>query len=813
VIRRLRLELEGVVQGVGFRPFVHRLAASRHLAGWITNSSRGVTIELQGSAAVLEDFLLALESQRPPHSRIDRLERRLLEPETIAPGKAADAPPAPLFTILPSAPTSAPTALSAPVPADLAPCAACRAEWRDPRNRRHRYAFNSCAHCGPRYSVLRSLPFERAHTTLASFPLCAACLGEFNDPADRRFHAQTIGCPACGPQLSWWVSGQNPAAQGDAALVAAAAALRNGQIVALKGVGGFQLLVLASAAAAVAELRRRKGRPEQAFAVLAPHLAWVRRQCRVSTAEARLLVGPSAPIVLLRRRDAHHAAPLAATLAAGVAPHNPWLGVMLPASPLHAQLVAAVGEPLVATSGNHSGEPLRFEDADGLQLLAGLADGLLSHDRPIANPVDDGVAQVVGGAVMLLRQARGVAPTAVDLPDWLPAASQAQPGLLVAMGGQQKAAVAIGQGRRALLGPHLGDLGMLAGEQRLRGSLIGWLERQGLSPARIAVDLHPGYASHRIGQELARSWGGLPLLAVQHHHAHLLACLAEHGLGLPATGVAWDGAGHGPDGLLWGGECLRLEPAAGGALTFTHLARLRPFPLPGGERALREPRRAALGLLFAAFGADCHAHTAVATRAAFDAEEQRVLVRLLEQRLNAPLCTSIGRLFDALASLLGLIQRCSFEGQAALRLQAVAQEALEAPARQPWQPYRIPIRIQAPPWLLDWQPLLVAVLADLDLGRPAASIALGFHQALAALLVELAQRLQLNRILLSGGCFQNSLLLELAVAGLAQAGIDAVWPQRVPCNDGGLALGQLLALASSCDEAAQQSGQAPILAL
>ncbi|PZU97035.1 MAG: hypothetical protein DCF24_12915 [Cyanobium sp.] len=488
---------------------------------------------------------------------------------------------------------------------------------------------------------------------------------------------------------------------------------------------------------------------------------------------------------------------------------------MLPSSPLHALLVEAVGEALVVTSGNHSGEPLRFEDADGLELLGGLADGLLSHDRPILNPVDDGVAQVAAGAVMLLRQARGDAPTPIDLP------IHSQPGALLAMGAQRKSAVAIGLGGRALLGPHLGDLGSLAGEQRLHGSLRSWLERQRLSPARLAVDQHPGYASHRIGRELAAAWGGLPVLEVQHHHAHLLACLAEHGLGLPATGVAWDGAGHGPDGLLWGGECLRLEPpAAGTNLSFTHLARLRPFPLPGGERALREPRRAALGLLFAAFGAGGLAHrTQLPSLAAFNAEERRVLGRLLEQRLNAPLCTSIGRLFDALASLLGLIQHCSFEGQAALRLQAAAQAALDAPDQRIWPAYRLPIQVEtaagaaARPWLLDWQPLLVAVLDDLDRGRPVGSIALAFHQALAALLVELAQRLELGRLLLSGGCFQNRLLLELAVAALAQAGIEAVWPQRVPCNDGGLALGQLLALACSCEEAAQQTAQAPFLAL
>lgn len=872
--RRLRLEVEGLVQGVGFRPFVHRLASQQQLAGWVTNTPAGVSIEVEGSAAALEAFLYALQARRPPHSRIDRLTRRWLTPLTApagAPGEGQRREKEEergerleAFRILPAALVAPPSPLTALVPADLAPCGACRAELRDPRNRRYGYAFNSCVHCGPRYSLLRALPFERAHTTLAGFALCAACRRDFHDPGNRRFHAQTIGCPDCGPQLSWrqrhaggidngdgdgnssngsssGVSGNDTTKSsnsdggpGAVALAAAAAALLNDQVVALQGVGGFQLLVRAASAVAVAELRRRKGRPEQPFAVLIPHLAWARRHCQVSAAEARLLVGPAAPIVLLRRRTA--------PLADGVAPHTPWLGVMLPASPLHALLLDAVGEPLVATSGNRSGEPLGFSEADGLDLLTDLADGLLSHNRPIANPVDDGVAQVVAGAVMVLRQARGTAPTAIALPDPTPPPRAEQPDqphqprqlrqpqqprqadVLLAMGGQVKSAIAIGQGKRALLGPHLGDLGTLAGERRLTSSLLSWLERQQLRPARLAIDLHPGYSAHRLGRELAEAWGGLPVLAVQHHHAHLLACLAEHGLALPATGVAWDGAGFGPDGLLWGGEALRLEPSqAGAALGFTHLARLRPFPLPGGERALREPRRAALGLLVAAFGADSQAHTPPATRAAFGEGEQQLLERLLQTNLQTPLCTSMGRLFDALASLLGLVQRCSFEGQGALQLQAAAQAALDAQEPQGWPAYRLPIGAAAPaasasgvasPWELDWQPLLLALLDDLARGRPVPSIALAFHRALAALLVELAQRLELRRLLLSGGCFQNRLLLELAVAALAKAGVEAVWPQRVPCNDGGLALGQLLALAwSACEEGAEPGVQAPFLAL
>ncbi|MCP9771510.1 carbamoyltransferase HypF [Synechococcus sp. Tobar12-5m-g] len=812
--QRLRLRIEGLVQGVGFRPFVHRLASSLELAGWVENTPAGVCLELEGTPAALDAFLERLPCERPPHSRLDRLEQQWLPPQ--ANGRAGG------FRIRPSAappasssPPASPTALVLP---DLAPCEACLAELSDLASRRCGYAFTSCAHCGPRFSILRALPFERRHTSLASFPLCAACAAEYADPTNRRFHAQTTGCPACGPRLSWSTPRgprlRDPArANGPLSpcLASAAAALRAGRIVALQGVGGFQLLCLAGSEAAVAELRRRKGRPEKPFALLAPDLPWVRRHCRLGAEEESLLTAPTAPIVLLRRRPLELIGPdteagatgVARGIAVGIAPHNPWLGVMLAASPLHALLVQELGVPLVATSGNRSGEPLCADAERVEENLGALADGFLSHDRPIANPVDDGIVQLAGGVPMVLRHARGQAPTALDLSPLLP-----HPDALVgvvAMGGHVKGSLAIGApGGRAWLGPHLGDLDSLAAEARLRRSLSGALERLGVHPRLYVVDGHPAYASHRIGAELAAA-AGVPLLAVQHHQAHLLACLAEHGLRPPAVGVAWDGAGQGSGGTLWGGECLRLEEPGGPAVAeFTRLASLRPFPLPGAERAMREPRRAALGLLFAGFGPGALDGGArlLPPLAAFTADERRVLRRLLQQEVQAPQCSSVGRLFDAIASLLGLAQRCSFEGQAALRLEAAAMAALAgvpvrlAPAAGAGYTLAICPQGSGEPWLLDWQPLLEALLHDLSAGRPVEAIALAFHQALAQLLPALAGQLGAKRLLLTGGCFQNRLLLELAVECLGQAGIEAVWPQRIPCNDGGLALGQLLAAGS-----------------
>ena len=793
--RRLRLEVEGLVQGVGFRPFVHRLASSLALAGWVENTPSGVCLELEGEEAALASFLERLDLERPPHSRLDRLEQQWLP--ALALGQISG------FQIRPpSGSASSPTAL---VPPDLAPCATCLAELVDPFSRRCGYAFTSCAHCGPRFSILRALPFERRHTSLASFFLCAACAGEYTDPANRRFHAQTTGCPACGPRLSWWAAAEPrlsdpPLSTGllSPCLTAAVVALRAGQIVALLGVGGFQLLCLAGLEASVAELRRRKGRPEKPFALLAPDLAWVRRHCVLSPEEEALLTSPAAPIVLLRRRP-----PSDAAIAANVAPANPWLGVMLPASPLHALLLRELGVALVATSGNRSGEPLCADPERVEAELGTIADGFLVHNRPIANPVDDSVLQLAAGRPLRLRHARGTAPTTLDLSALLPH-PDALAGV-VAMGAQLKGSLAIGlPGGRAWLGPHLGDLDSLASELRLREVLSSALERLGLTPRRFVVDGHPAYVSRRIGEELAAA-AGVPLLPVQHHHAHLLAVAAEHGLVPPLLGVAWDGAGYGGDGSLWGGECLRLEPAAPGQpARFQRLAQLRPFPLPGGTPALREPRRAALGLLATAFG-----DSSRSTHSAFSAEEKRVLLALLRRGgPHAPLCSSIGRLFDAVASLLGLIQICSFEGQAALRLEAAAWEGMRATAFERAGPYTLPIGPASEttgsgqselPLQINWQPLLIALLADRDRGVPVPAIALAFHQALAGLLVALAETFSdtpgERRLLLAGGCFQNRLLLQLAATALQQAGIEALWPQRIPCNDGGLALGQLLAAA------------------
>ncbi|MCX5937092.1 MAG: carbamoyltransferase HypF [Cyanobium sp. LacPavin_0920_WC12_MAG_62_9] len=805
--QRLEVQLQGLVQGVGFRPTVHRLAQRHRLRGWVGNSELGAELVVEGPGPELKAFLAALPQQLPPRCRIDSLQQQW--------GPARGEPQG--FRI--SAPSSSRAAgASALVSPDLATCGACLAELQDPTNRRHGYPLISCTDCGPRYSVLNQLPFERIHTSLAAFPLCGPCQADYEDPANRRFHAQTLGCSTCGPQLHW--RGQaNPIGQADkieegnqGCIAAAAAALRRGEIVAVQGMGGFQLLVDARNGPAIAELRRRKGRPAKPLALMAPR-PWISAYCQLSAAEGVLLDGPVAPILLLRRKsnsgNTNHASATRA-VALEVAGKSAWLGVMAPTTGLHHLLLEDFGGAVVATSANRSGEPLcRDANADG-SLLAHLADGVLSHSLEIVNRLDDSVMRVSAGRPMVLRLGRGLAPLAIPLPGG-PGPESAN----LALGAHQKGSFAVAidgpSGKRlALLSPELGNLGTSAGEQHLSHTLGQWIERHGCTVGAIACDQHPGYVSSQVAEKLALS-AGLPIHRVQHHHAHLLACLAEHGSpedGSPeqdqAVGVAWDGAGLGPDGSIWGGECLAFN--RGG---FTHLAQLRPFHLPGGEQALREPRRAALGLLVAGFGATWRTHLAGLAASlpagssllAFRPDELELLGQAIEQGINSPRCSSVGRLFDAMASLLGLHQHCSYEGQAAMALEALALEdlALEDGALEDMplkgNRYRIPIRRQGlpqAPWLLDWGPLLDGVLADLTTGVPPSTIALGFHLALAEVVGQLAGDLGVGQLFLAGGCFQNQLLLEQAVRALEQRGVEALWPQQLPCNDAALPVGQLL---------------------
>ncbi|MCP9926304.1 carbamoyltransferase HypF [Cyanobium sp. CH-040] len=795
---RLRLLCRGVVQGVGFRPLVHRLARELALVGELENVAGAVRLELQGERWALEQLVRRLPAALQPPGALEPLEPDWLPPRLPAPRglRIAAAAAQPL----------GPGLIAPALAADLAPCPACRAELADPASRRHRYPFISCSACGPRYSIATAEPFARAHTTLAAFPLCEACRREFEDPADRRFHAETIGCPACGPRLRL-LAADGGALPGEP-IAAAAALLRVGGILALQGVGGFQLLVDATQPAAVARLRRRKRRPARPFALLVGEPGWVAAEVRIGEAEERLLGSPAAPIVLLRRR---HDPAAAAVVAEAVAPGSPALGVMLPASPLHQLLGAAVGRPLVATSGNPSGEPLCVDPEEARQRLGAIADAFLVHDRPIARPLDDSLVQLIDARPLLLRRARGYAPAALELPVPPPADRT-----VLALGGDLKAAPVLARGGRIWVAPYQGDLAGARQQRAVAAGLEELLRDQ--APPELVADAHPGYVSRALAERLAER-RGLPLQLVQHHRAHGLAVAAEHGLEGPLLVWAADGLGYGPGPgpSLWGGELLLLD----GGGEAERLACLRPWPLPGGERAMRESRRAALGLLLAADPALLDHPGARACRDAFAEPERRLLADAVASGCNAPLTSALGRLFDAVASLLGVVQEQSFEGESGLLLEGLAHRwreragaGLEPEAKAEAERATLPLVLAplvpaplapapagAAPALplgwLDWEPPLRRLLAARAAGEDAASLAAGFHGALVASLVAAAQRAAettgCRRVALSGGCFQNALLLQGCIDGLRAAGLEPWWPLQLPCNDGGLALGQLWA--------------------
>ncbi len=802
-IERRRVRVRGVVQGVGFRPFVWNLAHRLRLSGWVCNETRQVTIEVQGPTDALDLFLVQLEGQAPSAARIDEL----LVDQLPAEEDEAE------FRMIASLQSGAPLPV---LPADLAMCDQCRAEILDPGERRYRYPFTNCTQCGPRWSIVRGAPYDRPRTSMQAFAMCAACRAEYESPDDRRYHAQPIACPQCGPRLFFdpieQASGvamgarEHPAA-GVAAEADVAhdstdvpervgALLRSGKIVALLGLGGFQLLVDATDEAAVAELRRRKRRPDKPFAVLAANLDEAKRLCLVSDDEARLLAGPAAPIVLLRRRGDAAGCPIAT----GVAPGNPYLGVMLPYTPLHELVIQSAGRPLVCTSGNAAEEPMAISLDDGRRRLRAIADQLVAHNRPIVRPVDDSVARCGPAGPMVLRRARGYAP----LPTPLPLPDGVEPRPWLAVGGHLKNVVGVTVGRQAVLSAHIGDLDNAAALDVFRRAIDDLLSFYRVEPAGVVCDRHPDYASTRFAEQWAGRHG-TALLRVQHHHAHAAACMAEHGLAGDALAFCWDGIGYGDDGTAWGGESLLCQGAA-----YRRFAHLRPFPLPGGDRAAREPYRAAVGLLFAAQESAAD-HAEKYARRWLNPDEWKTLLRAIERGVNTPITSSIGRLFDAVAALCGLLPRASFEGQAAMALEFIADPAETAS-------YPLPLRrspmgqpaaaragpdgpVQQPPLWLDWQPLVEHVLADLAAGAPAGVIAGRFHNALVEAAVATAEAARAvspqATVALTGGCFQNARLTEKLYLRLLERGFRCVLPRQFPPGDGGVALGQLYLAALS----------------
>jgi len=748
-IQRWTIVVRGVVQGVGFRPFVYNTARSRGLAGWVQNEADTVRIEVRGRVVDLETFSEALRGDLPPQARIDAM-------EVIRSEAAGDEQPE--FVIRPSAGEGKPRPT---IPADLATCDACLAEILTPGERRHEYPFTNCTNCGPRWSIIVELPYDRPRTGMAGFRMCSACEAEYGDPSDRRFHAQPIACPQCGPRLGLLDADGRSKSVGPPSLDEAARAILTGQVVALKGLGGFQLLVDATDPRAVALLRQRKRRPDKPFALMFSSLDEVRMRCEVGEEEARALASSQSPILLLRRRSDSGRMD---DLAGEVAPGNPYLGVMLPYTPLHHLLMRRIGRPVVCTSGNLSEEPMAVDTHDALARLGRIADVFLVHDRPIVRPVDDSVARFTPDGLQLLRRARGYAPLPIDLGFSGPT--------VLAVGGHLKNTVALALGGQVVVSQHVGDLDNVASLDLHERTIQDLVEFFRVVPEAVACDRHPDYGSTRCAERLASQWN-VPLVRVQHHHAHVAACMAEHRLEGPVLGLSWDGTGYGTDGTVWGGEALECNGAG-----FRRIAHLRTFPLPGGDRAVREPRRCALGLLFEVLGPKA----AEFATDWFSLKELEALVRMLGRPRLCPRTSSLGRLFDAVAALCGLSPGISFEGQAAMALEFAADPTCD-------EAYPLPLS-DADPAIADWEPMLRAILADRQAGVPLARTSARFHNALAGLAATIARRWGGERVVLSGGCFQNATLSGRVREQLQAAGLRVYSHRLVPPNDGGIALGQ-----------------------
>jgi len=746
-IERLHVVLHGAVQGVGFRPAVYRLAEKLRLAGWVRNSGAGLEIEVEGGREQLDHFLYKLKAERPRAAVVTTEEVSRMAPSGSV-----------WFEILPSDETAPKTAAVLP---DLATCSECLRELLDPADRRFGYAFTNCTRCGPRYSIVIDIPYDRRNTTMRDFVLCPECRREYGSPKDRRFHAQPNACAACGPRL-WLKPGQ---AQGSAAISAAAEALARGEVVALKGIGGFQLLVDARNRAAVTRLRERKHREHKPLALLMPSLSWVRQNCIVSAAEEEMLVSTAAPIVLLRRKGECDIAP-------EVAKSSPYLGVMLPYSPLHHLLMADFPFPVVATSGNLSNEPIAFENDEAAERLRDIADIFALHNRPVARPCDDSVAQLSCGRPQVLRRARGYAPLAVDTLMDLPP--------VLAVGGHLKNTVAIALGRQVFLSQHLGDLDSIESHRAFARAIEDLCRLYRFEPKLVACDLHPDYASTR--------WAllsGLPAVQVQHHHAHAMACLAENKIAPPALAVTWDGTGYGLDGTIWGGEFLGLSD-----VSFVRVAHFRTFRLPGGEKAIREPRRSAVGLLYEIFGDDAFAMDDLSPVKSFTAPERELLRQMLRKGINAPVTSSAGRIFDALAALTGVRQITGFEGESAMELEFALDGLTTGESYSLAFNERDSGTDRQTSFVIDWQPLVLEIIQDLASGVPIANISAKFHNTMVESIIAVARRRNQDVVALSGGCFQNRYLTERAVKRLREEGFSPCWHQRIPPNDGGIALGQ-----------------------
>jgi hydrogenase maturation protein HypF len=776
-IVRLRVVLRGAVQGVGFRPFVYRLATEMILPGWVSNSAQGVFVEVEGEKDIVNQFLFRLQKEIPPRASIQSLEFSFLESTGYS-----------SFEIRKSDSTGMKTAL---VLSDIATCPDCLNDVFDKSNRRYLYPFTNCTNCGPRFSIIEALPYDRPNTSMKKFEMCPDCTAEYKNPLDRRFHAQPNACPVCGPRLVLWDETGKLLGENHDALLQAVQVIRSGKIAAVKGLGGFHLLADTRNADAVNRLRERKHREEKPLAIMFPSLEAVILECEVNEFEARLLLSPESPIVLLKRiqksefRSQNETTIeqsnvyLSSFISASVAPNNPYLGVMLPYTPLHHILLKELGIPVIATSGNLSDEPICIEEHEALHRLHGIADVFLVHDRPIVRHMDDSIVRVMMDRELVLRRARGYAP--------LPISVRAHQNVsLLAVGAHLKNTIALTSGKNVFISQHIGDLETQESLDTFHRVIADFQTLYETKPAQIVCDLHPDYLSSKF----ARSTG-IPLIEVQHHYAHIASCMAENQLEGELLGVSWDGTGYGLDKNIWGGEFLLTTETS-----FERIATFRSFRLPGGEKAIKEPRRIALGMLYEIYGNNVFDRSDLFPLQTFTQVELDVLKQMFMKNINVPCTTSAGRIFDAVASLVGLRQSVNYEGQAAMELEFLTA-GIDTIARYSFsigdRNYEMGNEEQNFLLTIDWSSIIQEILEDIRSNAQIGIISAKFHNTLAEIIVAIALRMKQDRVVLSGGCFQNKYLTEHTVNRLREEGFRPYWHQRVPPNDGGIALGQVYA--------------------
>ncbi len=756
---RIQLSIVGVVQGVGFRPFVFRLATEMDLKGWVRNDGDGVTIEVEGPSARLPLFLKRLHEEKPRPAIIYTSDHRFLP-----------VVPFPDFRIVSSQALGPPRVWVLP---DLATCPACGDEVLNPSNKRFRYPFTNCTHCGPRFSIIEGLPYDRPLTSMRGFRQCPECEREYQTPEDRRFHAQPNACSDCGPRLELLDRAGGRLALGDQALRGAVELVRRGEVLAFKGLGGYLLIADALNEEAVDRLRSRKGRPHKAFAVMYPDLDELRRHVAVPPYAEPMLLSAQAPIVLLERSATGES-----EIALSVAPGSPYLGVFLPYTPLHRLFLEDLGSPVVATSANLADEPIQFRDDQSLERLSALCDGFLSHDRPIVRPVDDSVVQILIRPTVrpqMLRRARGYAPLPILAPTDL------KP--LLAVGGHLNSTLALSRGREITVSQHLGDMDSYEARRVFEATVGDFLELYRVKPEAIVHDLHPDYFTTRFAAALA-SDRGVPCLGVQHHHAHLAACQVENQIDGQVLGLTWDGTGYGPDQTVWGGEFL-----LGDAGEFRRLASLHPFRLPGVEKAVKEPWRVALALLTQAFPEGMPADLPL-----FDeipGHKIEAVLQMHRRRLQCPVTTSMGRLFDGISALLGLSFFNTSQAQSAQLLEYAAWRGEAADHPLSFSLYEEELL------RLDWRDLVRGLVRGLQRGVDKDALAASFHVALCEVSVEVARRVGERRVIMAGGCFCNRLLTEALLVGLSSAGFQPHVHHQLPPTDGSLAVGQIWVAAQS----------------